>query len=204
MSDSMSFLAGVSLAGIASLLLLKGVVPTTPSVAVPSPPTVLVPPPPPKESEKPPDDLEKLKLQLEQLKTENEKLKLQVDAQQKVATEQLKTQLQNQQSIIDALSAQTKSNAIKSELVPAVDQSSNSLQWGLVWGLGGAALTLGGGVVLAGLYGLMTRPQARSHRDIEVFHALDSPPTYLHPPRRRYRYLPAQREIRRTHATEER
>jgi len=200
----MSFLAGVSLAGIASLLLLKGVVPTTPSIAVPPPQTVLLPPPPPKELDKPPDDLEKLKLQLEQLKTENEKLKLQVDSQQKVASEQLKTQLQNQQSIIDALSAQSKNNAVKAELVPAGDQSANSLQWGLLWGLGGAALTVGGGVVLTGLYGLMSRPQSRSHREVEVFHALDSPPTYLHQPRRRYRYLPEQREIRRTHAAEER
>lgn len=193
MSDSMAFLAGTAFAGIAALLLLKGG--GTPAQIYP--PNSLPPPPPALSSSNtplPPPPLlpAQTSSNTEQQRYDMERLKAQMD-QQKTDIEQLKAQIQNQQMLIQTLSAQAKVNALSSPNYPnqgmvSVQQPANPMLSGILWALGGAIVTVMGGIVLAAAITLLSQQQ-RPSRTVQLIHPLNDRPTYL-PPKRRKRAEP--------------
>ncbi|MEH1912014.1 MAG: heterocyst differentiation related protein [Nostoc sp.] len=216
MSESMAFIGGVAVAGLAALVLLKGTnTPLQPNFAVASqmPGTVVAPqgmqpqmypygpygqpmyPSQVQPSVAPNTDqrleVEKLntQMQLERLKNDNEQLKLQ--------NQQLQGQVQNfntqQQWQLAQQNNQPKAAAF---------QPQNSW-WSspVLWAVGGATLTIGGGVVVAGVLALFS-PRQRPARTVQVIHPYqgNTPPLI---PVRRAEFLPASRmEARRVEAPE--
>lgn len=192
MSDSMAFLAGTAFAGIAALLLLKGggtPVPTYPVNSLPPPPALSssntpLPPPPLLPAQ--------TSANTEQQRYDMERLKAQMD-QQKTDIEQLKAQIQNQQMLIQTLSAQAKVNALGSQNyqtqgMVAAQQPANPMLSGILWALGGAIVTVMGGIVLAAVLTLLSQQQ-RPSRSVQLIHPVHDRPTYL-PPKRRKRAEP--------------
>ncbi len=216
MSESMAFIGGVAVAGLAALVLLKGTnTPLQPNFAVAPqiPGTVVAPgvqpqmyspynpyaPPPvyPGQVQPPAPntdqrlEMEKLntQMQVERLKNDNEQLKLQV--------QQFQGQIQNfntqQQWQLAQQNNQQKSAAL---------QPQNSW-WSspVLWAVGGATLTIGGGVVVAGVLALFS-PRQRPARTVQVIHPYQgaTPPLV---PVRRAEFLPASRmEARRVETPE--
>jgi hypothetical protein len=217
MSESMAFIGGVAVAGLAALVLLKGTnTPLQPNFAVAPqmPGTVVAPgvqpqmyspynpyaPPPvyPAGQVQPPApntdqrlEMEKLntQMQVERLKNDNEQLKLQV--------QQFQGQIQNfntqQQWQLAQQNNQQKTAAF---------QPQNSW-WSspVLWAVGGATLTIGGGVVVAGVLALFS-PRQRPARTVQVIHPYqgNTPPLV---PVRRAEFLPASRmEARRVETPE--
>ncbi|MFW9258685.1 heterocyst differentiation related protein [Nostoc sp. KVJ20] len=216
MSESMAFIGGVAVAGLAALVLLKGtntplqpnfaVAPQMPGVVAPgmqqpmySPYNPYAPPPVYPGQAQPPTapntdqrlEMEKLnaQMQLERLKNDNEQLKLQ--------NQQLQGQVQNfntqQQWQLAQQNNQPKSAALQPE----------NPWWSspMLWAVGGATLTIGGGVVVAGVLALFS-PRQRSARTVQVIHPYqgNTPPLV---PVRRAEFLPASRmEARRVEAPE--
>ncbi|MEH2383638.1 MAG: heterocyst differentiation related protein [Nostoc sp.] len=215
MSESMAFIGGVAVAGLAALVLLKGTnTPLQPNFAVASqmPGTVVAPgmqpqmypygpygqpmyPTQVQPSVAPNTDqrleVEKLntQMQLERLKNDNEQLKVQ--------NQQLQGQVQNfntqQQWQLAQQNNQPKAAAF---------QPQNSW-WSspMLWAVGGATLTIGGGVVVAGVLALFS-PRQRPARTVQVIHPYqgNTPPLL---PVRRAEFLPASRmEARRVEAPE--
>jgi hypothetical protein len=170
MSDGMAFLTGAAFAGVAVLFMLKGgnnlgatnlplpspqplqVSPTNPYDPYARTPQGLTPSPNPTAY---PYDLQR---------QDGDRLRAMLE-QQRVETEQLKTQLQNQQLLIEKLTAQTVPSPSPSPTwskpaTPASNQQQeNSILSGLVWGLGGMAVTISGGVVVIGVLAVLSRQQ---------------------------------------------
>jgi hypothetical protein len=215
MSESMAFIGGVAVAGLAALVLLKGTnTPIQPNFAVAPqmPGTVVAPgqspmyspynpyapqpvypgqvqPPAPNTDQR--LEMEKLntQMQVERLKNDNEQLKLQV--------QQFQGQIQNfntqQQWQLAQQNNQQKTAAF---------QPQNSW-WSspVLWAVGGATLTIGGGVVVAGVLALFS-PRQRPARTVQVIHPYqgNTPPLV---PVRRAEFLPASRmEARRVETPE--
>jgi hypothetical protein len=213
MSDTTSFLGGAALAGLAALIVLRGginfgmpnvagqsqllpippaplpgmnsnspTVPTT-GLTLPSPTPVVAAAP--SNSERTYEDA-KQRIELDQIKSQ---------------LEQQQTQIRSQQALIDALTAQNKTAAINApanavpQMVPQLQSNhDNSVVSGLPWALGGVLLTFGGGIALVGMFSMLARQNNRPTRTVEYIH--DDYPAYL-PQRRRVQVLPPRRSVRR-------
>jgi len=211
MSESMAFIGGVAVAGLAALVLLKGT--NTPiqsnfAVSPQMPGTVMAPQvmqyPPnygqPIYSNQPPTatnsdqrlEMERLKMnmQIEKLKSDNEQLKLQnqqfqVQAQSFTQREWQLAQQANQQKMA------------------TLQQPEQNNWWSspMLWAVGGATLTIGGGVVVAGVLSLFA-PKQRPTRTVQVIHPYNGSTPSLNPVRRA-EFLPSSRmESRRIETAE--
>lgn len=204
MSESMAFIGGVAVAGLAALLLLKGtgtamqpnfaVTPQIPNTVV-APPTVVQPPgqypaygqlgypngPGPIGSSA------EERLAAERVKVDNETLKREND--------QLKYQVQQLQSQVQNYNYQFQLNAQRNQNAPQ-SQQSETPWWSspIVWAVGGATLTIGGGVVVAGVLALFS-PKQRPTRTVQVIHPYNGSTTSLAPVRRP-EFLPPRTERR--------
>jgi hypothetical protein len=200
----MAFIGGVAVAGLAALLLLKGagnsvqpnfaVTPQMPAVVTPQvmPPAVQYPYGQPIYPNQPPTapnpdqrvEMESLKAQLERLKTDNEQLRVQ--------NNQLQWQFQSQQQQ-QQLFAQ---NNQRTTLQPQNTWWSSPI----LWLVGGVTLTVGGGVVVAGILALFS-PRQRPARTVQVIHPYQgqTPPLV---PVRRAEFLPPRVEARRMETPE--
>ncbi|MEH2244678.1 heterocyst differentiation related protein [Nostoc sp.] len=216
MSESMAFIGGVAVAGLAALVLLKGTnTPLQPNFAVaPQMPGTVVAPgmqpqmypygpygqpmyPNPNQSPVAPNsdqrlEMEKLntQMQLERLKNDNEQLKVQ--------NQQLQGQVQN----FNTQQQWQQAQQYNQQKVTAL-QPQNPAWWSspMLWAVGGATLTIGGGVVVAGVLALFS-PRQRPARTVQVIHPYqgNTPPLV---PVRRAEFLPASRmEARRVEAPE--
>lgn len=208
MSDGMAFLTGAAFAGVAVLFMIKGgnnfiangqpsaqqlptptANPYNPYAPTPQSPIAATPSPVPFNNYNgQPLDNERYTAMLNQQRSE---------------IEQLKTQLQNQQLVIEKLTVQSQAegNSLFAGSQPATalsptQQQENSMLSGIVWALGGMAITISGGIVVVGALGILSRQQQRHPRTTYVvqqpYTAL--PPTVQH--RRRAEVIPPQYEER--------
>jgi hypothetical protein len=201
MSESMAFIGGVAVAGLAALLLLKGT--NTPIqsnfAAAPQMPATFVAPqvmqqpiqyPPygqpvytnqqpvgPNSSQSP--EVEKLNTQLEKLKADNEQIRIQ--------NIQLQGQLQNFSQQQWQL-AQQQNQPRVAALPPEQNRWWSSP---IIWAVGGATLTIGGGVVVAGVLSLFS-PKQRPTRTVQVIQPYNGPTPPLTNVRRA-EFLPSSR-----------
>jgi len=205
MSESMAFIGGVAVAGLAALVLLKGTnTPLQSNFAVsPQIPATMVAPqmqqpmypygqppyypnPQPQAPAAPnPEqrvEMERVTMQLERLKTDNEQLR----AQNQQFQSQLQTYINQQQAQL----AQPK--ALPEALQPQTPWWSSPI----VWAVGGATLTIGGGVVVAGVLALFS-PRQRPSRTVQVIHPYQSHTPPLAPVRRTEFLPPSHVEARR-------
>lgn len=205
MSESMAFIGGVAVAGLAALVLLKGTGnPIQPNFAVSPqmPATVVAPqlmappaqypygqpvypnPQPPAPSADQRVELE-LKAQIERLKSDNEQLRLQF--------QQSQWQFQSQQQQQQLFAQQSNQKA-------ALQPQNGWWSSPILWLVGGVTLTVGGGVVVAGILALFS-PKQRSTRTVQVIHPYQgsTPPLV---PVRRAEFLPHRAEARRMETPE--
>ncbi|MBO3461648.1 heterocyst differentiation related protein [Aetokthonos hydrillicola Thurmond2011] len=209
MSESMAFIGGVAVAGLAALLLLKGtgnslqpnILPSqVSSVVAPQP---VVPPPqypygqpvypnPPAPSGPTTEErvaMERLKMENEAFKKENDQLKTQI--------QQIQFQYQAQ---VNAINAQNAQNNQPIPVKPTL-QPEQSPWWSspIAWAVGGMTLTIGGGVVVAGVLALFGPKQQRPTRTVQVIHPYNGPTPPLAPVRRA-EFLPPRGVVRRADA----
>lgn len=210
MSEGMAFIGGVAVAGLAALLLLKGtgsalqpnyLTPQMPSVVAPqsvvqpgsySPygqvpyPNAPVPNVPSTEE----------RVAVERVKMENENLKKEND--------QLKTQIQQIQFQIQNYNNQLQMNAQHNQVLTQAQPPDAQTPWWsspIVWAVGGMTLTIGGGVVVAGVLALFS-PKQRPTRTVQVIHPYNGTTPPLSPVRRA-EFLPSRRsEPKRVEAPE--
>ncbi|MEH2162370.1 MAG: heterocyst differentiation related protein [Nostoc sp.] len=215
MSESMAFIGGVAVAGLAALVLLKGtntplqpnfaVAPQMPGVVAPGMQSPMYPygpygqpmypnpnQPPTTASADQRLEMEKLntQMQLERLKNDNEQLKLQ--------NQQLQGQVQN----FNTQQQWQQAQQYNQQKVAAF-QPQNPSWWSspMLWAVGGATLTIGGGVVVAGVLALFS-PRQRPARTVQVIHPYQGNTPSLVPVRRA-EFLPASRmEARRVEVPE--
>jgi hypothetical protein len=220
MSESMAFIGGVAVAGLAALLLLKGannslqpnlaMTPQIPSALMQQPQMVQpvqYPPnygqpiypnqPSPTINADNHQEIEKLSVQMERLKADNEQLRFQ--------NQQLQGQVQNFTQQQWQLTQQANQKILASATVPSYQQPPQQNPWWsspIVWAVGGMSLTIGGGVIAAGVLSLFS-PRQRSARTVQVIHPYtgSTPPLV---PVRRAEFLPtsSHTEARRVEATE--
>lgn len=197
MSESMAFIGGVAVAGLAALLLLRGTSASVqPNFAVSPqiPGTIVAPqaiqPPPyyppygqPQYTNQPPTapsteqrvELERLKMDFERLKNDNERLR---------------AELQNQQFQFQSYNNQQLQQAQQnSQRVAAAAFQAESPWWSspIIWAAGGATLTIGGGIVVAGVLSLFSS-RSRPTRTVQVIHPYQG--TQPLTPMRRAEFLP--------------
>jgi hypothetical protein len=201
MSDTTAFLGGAAVAGLAALVLLRGGMnANTPTVATmpQALPTVPLPSPlaspnlalsPPVGTEQQGSDVQKFAL--DQLTKAVE--------QQRGETEKLREQVQRQQSVIDALATQarlTSANFQPRSHQPATptQEPPNSMLNSMMWALGGVALSLGGGIVLVGMFVTLAKQQGRSTRSVEIVQPVEDY-TYLASDRHYVQTLPSRRMV---------
>ncbi len=211
MSESMAFIGGVAVAGLAALLMLKGTnTSLQPNFGVASqmPATVVAPQVMPPQYQAPygqqaynnpqptaPNpvqsvELERLKMDLERLKNDNEQLRAQ--------NQQLQFQFQNWNNAQQMQLAQQSTQRVAAAALPA---QGNWWSSPIVWAVGGATLTVGGGIVVAGVLSLFSsRP--RSSRTVQVIHPYPTTTQPLVPVRRAEFLPPGGMETRRVEAHE--
>jgi len=180
MSDGMAFLTGAAFAGVAVLFMLKGggnlgatnlpvpqQLPVSPATN-PYNPYLTTPQSPLPASPDP------ALFSNDQQRVENDRLKVMLE-QQRTETEQLKAQLQSQQMLIERLSGQTNNpTASPTWSKPLTNtpqnqqQPESSVLSGIVWGLGGMAVTISGGLVVVGALAVLSRQQQRPARTTYV------------------------------------
>jgi hypothetical protein len=197
MSDGMAFLTGAAFAGVAVLFLMRGGAnfgATAPPVAQLSP----VSPAPlttPFMNGTQPQALPTASPGSALYNTDQQRLVMQLE-QQRTEIEQLRQQLQNQQSLMQKLTTQNDPNANslfaptkpQSEVTQA-GQQDNPMLSGLVWALGGMAVTISGGVVVIGALSVLSRQQRPPRTTYVVQHPYTAlPPTIQG--RRRAEYMP--------------
>lgn len=198
MSDTTAFLGGAAVAGLAALVLLRGGVNAgSPMVAtVPQPlPTVPLPSPllspvaaaSPATGSDQQNDVQKFAI--DQLTKAVE--------QQRTESEKLREQVQRQQSVIDALATQARLTSSNFQPRPATPsapaaEQPNSMLNSMMWALGGVALSLGGGIVLVGMFVTLSKQQGRNARSVEIVQPLEDY-TYISPDRRYLQTLPPRR-----------
>lgn len=215
MSESMAFIGGVAVAGLAALVLLRGADgPMQSNFAASSPqmpanvtlPVIPQPPmypsygvnpyypspnqPPASANPEQRVEMERLSMQLERLKSDNEQLRAQ--------NQQLQFQFQNWNNQQMQL-AQQNSQKVASEIFKPQTQEP---WWSspIVWAAGGATLTIGGGVVVAGVLALFS-PRQRPIRTVQVMPYNGSSQPFG--PMRRAEFLPSSRaEARRVETSE--
>jgi len=207
MSESMAFIGGVAVAGLAALVLLKGTNnPLQPNFAVtPQMPTVVAPQlqPPvqypsaygqPYPNPQPPNapnpeqraEFNQLKAEFDRLKNDNEQLRVQ------------------NQRLLDNFNAQQLQLAQQqSQKVASEAFQSQNAWWSspIVWAVGGATLTVGGGIVVAGVLALFG-PRNRPTRTVQVIHPYQGSTSPLVPVRRAEFLPPSRAEARRVEAPE--
>lgn len=205
MSNGMAFVAGAGLAGIAALLFLKGGgnpgLYNLPAAASLQPPQNFQQP-------VPNPQLPGLTAQLPipaagannpaycancaQQQFEN--------AQLKTENEQLKTQLRNQQFVIEALNAQRNNGGLNPQLHPAQltagIQSTNPNTTSLLWALGGMGVTVTAGLLMAGVFALVSRQQRLPAGTVQLIHPINQLPPSL-PYKRRSEYASPRYEEKR-------
>ncbi|WP_315789933.1 heterocyst differentiation related protein [Fischerella sp. JS2] len=202
MSESMAFIGGVAVAGLAAILLLKGTGTSLqqPNIAIPQisnlvpqpqapyyppanyAPIPQTPPVSPNADER--VAIERVKMENDILKKENEQLKIQI--------QQIQAQAQNAQQAAFSYQQQLQSqNAAQLQ-----QQQSQNRWWSspIVWAVGGMSLTIGGGIVVAGVLSLFS-PKQRP-RTVQVIHPYNGPTPPLAPVRRT-EFLPPRTEARR-------
>ncbi len=201
MSESMAFVGGVAVAGLAALLLLKGTGNPIqqPNFVASQVPATMVQPGmvPPAATYPGMQNLNPLPVDpnSNQLRLDNDRQKMQLEAEQR-DIEQLKAQNQQLQSVIGAYNVQAQQNSHNAAL------QSQSPWWssGIIWAVGGMALTIGGGIVVAGVTNLFS-PKQRPTRTVQVIHPYNAHTTPL-PPVRRAEFLPPRTEARRVENAE--
>jgi hypothetical protein len=216
MSEGIAFIGGASMAGLAALVLLKGTgtpaqqpnfeMPTMPTVEAPQAVQQPIQSPPNYGQQLIPDpnqalQLEKLSLnmQMEKLEADNQQLRLQ--------NQQLQVQLESFTAQQQWNLAQQQQNQQEPTALPPAEQDSQ-LESPIIWAVGGAILTVCGGVVTAGVLSLFSAPKQRQTktmpRTVNVIH----PHSYGQIPHagtmRRAEFLPPSRstEARRVEAAE--
>lgn len=197
MSESMAFIGGVAIAGLAALVMFRPNIPQ-PNLPISNsmqPPQMQVPGQVPQPYPIPAGNCD------QQLKAENEQLKNQVE-QIKNQNEQFKGQITNQQFIIDSLNTQLKNfapnpaNQVASPLGPSASPGGmNPVMTNVMWAAGGMGLTVGGGILIAGIAAMFSRQQ-RSPRTIQVIHP-NSENSYPLVHMRRSEFLPPRVDARR-------
>jgi hypothetical protein len=202
MSESMAFIGGVAVAGLAALLLLKGSgnaqpnfnvtpqVQQAPAIAPPMPQPGVYPGVPMYPNQFPPSQ------DTTELRTQLERQKNQLDALQR-ENDQLRNQTQQFQSQIQTyyqsqLNAQQNQNSAQQTALGPQDAwwSSN-----IMWAVGGIALTVGGGIVVAGVSALFSQKD-RPTRTVQVIHPYNGSGHTISPPVRRAEFLPPRSERR--------
>jgi hypothetical protein len=206
MSDGMAFLTGAAFAGVAVLFMIKGgtnigaanipspaqlpiaptIAPNNPYMTTPTMPNPTVSP-------------GAAMYNNDQQRLDAERFRAMFE-QQRMETEQLKAQLQNQQKIIDHLSTKNDPNnspfirsapTTPAAAAPVAQQQDNPMLSGLVWALGGMAITISGGVVVVGALSVLSKQQRSGGRTTYVvqqpYNAL--PPT-VHTRRRTAEVIP--------------
>jgi hypothetical protein len=203
----MAFIGGVAVAGLAALVLLKGTnTPLQPNFAVaPQMPATVVAPqvmqptgqspynpygqtavptqPPVVPNSEQRVELERLKTELERLKDDYEQAKIQ------------------NQKILDSYNAQQLQSAQQSMQKAALPSESTWWSSPVLWLVGGVTLTVGGGVVVAGLLALFS-PKQRPTRTVQVIHPYQGSTQPLVPIRRAEFLPPPRMETRRVEAPE--
>ncbi len=198
MSDTTAFLGGAAVAGLAALVLLRGGINAgTPTLATAPQVLPTVPLPSPL--------LSPAATALTTGDQQNDVQKFAIDnltkavEQQRTETEKLREQVQRQQSVIDALATQarlTSSNfqprTVQPPNPPA--EPANSMLNSMMWALGGVALSLGGGIVLVGMFVTLAKQQGRGGRSLEIVQPVEEY-TYIAPDRRYVQTLPPRRVV---------
>ncbi len=204
MSDGMAFLTGAAFAGVAVLFMLKGGTNNLGATNIPSSqplpfsqtnPYVVTQPTP---MVSPSSTL----YNVDQQKLDADRLRIMLE-QQRTETEQLKAQLQNQQMLIEKLATQGVPPNPNTGLFPqnkppqpvAPQQQDNPIISGIVWALGGMAITVSGGVVVVGALSVLSRQQRPARTTYVVQQPYNALPHTLHP-RRRTEAIPHQVEDR--------
>ncbi|MFM7560296.1 heterocyst differentiation related protein [Cylindrospermopsis raciborskii] len=208
MSESMAFVGGVAVAGLAALLLLKGnsTPIQQPNFGISQLPNNIVPSqgmqqypsgqggygnPQPVAPLDQRLDLEKLKIQVDSLRGDNEQLRLQ------------NQQLQGQ---INAFSlSQNQMNSLQQQptrMMPTLPSEAEKW-WNspIIWAVGGATLTVGGGIVVAGVLSLFS-PRQRPSRTVQVIHPYHGVTAPLGTMRRAEFLPPSHAESRRVETAE--
>lgn len=205
MSDGMAFLTGAAFAGVAVLFMIKGggnigaanipapgQLPIAPTIAPNNP--YMTTPTMPNPMASPGAAL----YNNEQQRLDTERFRAMFE-QQRMENEQLKAQLQNHQKILEQLSVKNDPNNspfIRSApttpaAATAAQQQDNPMLSGLVWALGGMAITISGGVVVVGALSVLSKQQRPGGRTTYVvqqpYNAL--PPT-VHTRRRTAEVIP--------------
>ncbi len=204
MSESMAFIGGVAVAGLAALLLLKGSGNSLPANfnATPQvqPPVVAQPymaqpgtypgvPAYPNQFPPSPDTSE--------LRTQLERQKTQLDVLQR-ENDQLKNQNQQFQSQVQSYYHQSQLSAQQNQSSTQQALAQSQEPWwssGILWAVGGMALTVGGGIVVAGVSALFSQKQ-RPTRTVQVIHPYNGSSSTISPPVRRAEFLPPRSERR--------
>ena len=202
MGESMAFIGGVAVAGLAALVLVKGtsnpiqqpnfsMAPQMPSTVMASPgippsgyyqPYINPQPTSPSSDQR--LELESLKAQIERLKSDNEQLKIQNQQHWQFLSQQQQNQL---------LAQQTNQKA-------ALQPENGWWSSPVLWLVGGVTLTVGGGVVVAGILALFA-PRQRTTRTVKLIHPYQGAmPTLI--PARRAKFLPSRSESRRMETAE--
>lgn len=215
MNDTTSFLGGAAVAGLAALVLLKGVGSNStanmlPQVQQPLPISTVQAPlaaplqvPPTPVPQQPSVSLDQqLGQQLGEQKYEQMKMLFE---QQKAETERLRAQVQSQQATIETMQRASVTHPprmAQPQLAPSQAQpldTSNAMFNGMLWALGGVALSLGGGIVLVTMFVLVAKQQ-RSGARVDLIPSDE----YGYFPERRYvQALPPRRAPRRIKVMDE-
>jgi len=197
MSDGMAFLTGAAFAGVAVLFLMKGGT----NIGATAPPIAQLPPVSPTPFTTPfingtqPQPLPTVSPGSALYNTDQQRLLMQLD-QQRTEIEQLRQQLQTQQSLIQKLTGPNEANAngLFAQAKPQsgvtqAGQQDNPMLSGLVWALGGMAVTISGGVVVIGALSVLSRQQRPPRTTYVVQHPYTALPPSIQT-RRRTEYMP--------------
>ncbi len=206
MSDGMAFLTGAAFAGVAVLFLMRGGpnlgatnLPSTPPLPLTQTNTNPYNPYGMASPSLTPASPGAALYATEQQRIEAERQKMLFE-QQRNEIEQLKAQLQQQQLLLSQLNTPNDPNAKPTWSKPlstvAPQPQENPMLQGIVWALGGMAITISGGVVVVGALAVLSRQQ----RPPRTTYVVQQPYTALPPtpyPRRRTEVIPPQLEERR-------
>jgi hypothetical protein len=204
MSETVSFLGGAAIAGLAALFLLRGgglanslpisslTQPPIAPVAVPTP--VSAPAPAAPSPAASPDRSDALKNELDSFKVQAERQKLEID-QLKYANQQLQGQVQLLATQSKAGIANAPVDAAGNPVLPRAIAGNpadpNPMFTGMVWAAGGIVLCLTGGTMLVVMISALSRQQPRGMRGQGVIYPLDAYAPRM-PYRRRYALPPEE------------
>ena len=207
MSDGMAFLTGAAFAGVAVLFVLRG----GPNLGATNLPSSQPLPITPTNLNNPynnpygmgspsPTPASPGSALYDQQRFDSERTRLLFE-QQRAEIEQLKAQLQNQQQLIGKLSTQPNADnqatwSKPPQAVTPQQQQENPMLSGLVWALGGMAITVSGGVIVVGALSILSRQQRPPRTTYVVQQPYNALPHTLQP-RRRTEVIPPHVEERR-------